>query len=118
MCFLSMYICPFSLLLILSVSIRAYGAQQPFTDELMKKIDHYIKVSRTSYNLNRWISIRVDALGATFATALASYLLIRRSISAANIGFSLNMALEFCTLILWLVRNYNELEVQSNRWVY
>jgi hypothetical protein len=37
--------------------------------------------------------------------------------SAANIGFSLNMALDFCTLILWFVRNYNELEVQSNRWV-
>ena len=83
----------------------------------MKKNDHYIKVSRTSYNLNRWIGIRIDALGALFATALASYLLIRRSISAANIGFSLNMALEFCSLILWLVRNYNELEVQSNRWV-
>ena len=83
----------------------------------MTKIDHYIKVSRTSFNLNRWIGIRIDALGATFATAMASYLLIRRTISAANIGFSLNMALEFCNLILWLVRNYNELEVQSNRWV-
>jgi hypothetical protein len=67
--------------------------------------------------LNRWIGIHVDALGATFATSLASYLLIRRSISAVNIGFSLNMALDFCGLILWFVRNYNELEVPSNRWV-
>ena len=108
---------PFLRSLFFTVSIRAYGAQQPFTNELMGKIDHYVKVSRTSYNLNRWIGIRVDALGATFATALASYLLIRRSISAANIGFSLNMTLDFCVLILWLVRNYNELEVQSNRWV-
>jgi hypothetical protein len=106
---------PFSSFLILTVSIRAYGAQQPFTNGLMKKIDHYVKVSRTSYNLNRWIGIRIDALGATFATALASYLLIRRSMSAANIGFSLNMALDFCVLILWLVRNYNDFEVQSNR---
>ena len=83
----------------------------------MTKIDHYIKVSRTSFNLNRWIGIRIDALGATFATAMASYLLLCRTISAANIGFSLSMALEFCNLILWLVRNYNELEVHSNRWV-
>ena len=81
----------------------------------MTKNDHYIKVTRTSYNLNRWIGMRIDALGATFATALASYLLIRRTISAANIGFSLTMALDFCNLILWLVRQYNELEVQSNR---
>jgi hypothetical protein len=48
---------------------------------------------------------------------LASYLLINRSLNAANIGFSLNMALEFCSMILWLVRLYNEFEVQSNRYV-
>ena len=109
---------PFSWVLIFTtVSIRAYGAQKPFMNEVMEKSDHYIKVSRTSHNLNRWIGIRIDALGAVFAAVLASYLLIRRSISAANIGFSLNMTLDFCTLILWLVRNYNELEVQSNRWV-
>jgi hypothetical protein len=83
----------------------------------MEKNNHYVKVSRTSYNLNRWIGIRIDVLGATFATAMASYLLVRRSISAANIGFSLNMALNLCNQILWLVKNYNELEVQSNRWV-
>ena len=114
MCYLSIHLCLF---LILAVSIRAYGAQRPFTNELMKKIDHYVKVSRTSFNLNRWIGIRVDVLGATFSTALASYLLVRRSLSAANIGFSLNMTIDICTLILWLVRNYNELEVQSNRLV-
>jgi len=81
----------------------------------MTRIDHYIKVSRTSYNLNRWISVRIDLLGATFTAALASYLLVKRSLNAANIGFSLNMALDFCTMILWLVRIYNEFEVQANR---
>ena len=84
----------------------------------MNKINHYVKVSRTSYNLNRWIGIRIDALGAIFTAALASYLLIRRSLNAANIGFSLSMALDFCSIILWLVRGYNELEVQSNRWAF
>ena len=108
---------PFSLFLIFTVSIRAYGAQEPFKNELMTKIDHYIKVSRASFNLNRWIGIRIDALGTIFATALASFLLVRRTISAANIGFSLTMALDFCNLILWLVREYNDLEVESNRWV-
>ena len=108
---------PFSIFLILTVSIRAYGAQEPFKNELMTKIDHYTKVARTSSNLNRWISIRIDALGTIFATALASFLLVRRTISAANIGFSLTMALDFCNQILWLVRQYNDLEVESNRWV-
>ncbi|KAF8803433.1 multidrug resistance-associated ABC transporter [Phlegmacium glaucopus] len=96
------------------VSIRAYGAQQSFRTESMKRLNHYVKVSRTSFNLNRWIGIRIDVLGATFTAALASYLLVNRSLNAANIGFSLNMALEFCTMILWLVRIYNDFEVQAN----
>jgi len=80
----------------------------------LKRIDHFTKVGRTSYNLNRWIGIRIDLLGATFTAALASYLLINRSLNAANIGFSLNMALEFCSMTLWFVRIYNEFEVQAN----
>ena len=104
-----------SFLSIFTVSIRAYNVQQPFRDESMKRIDHYLKVARTSYNFNRWISIRIDALGATFTTAIASYLLIRKSLNAANMGFSLNMALDFCSMILWLVRVYNDFEVQANR---
>ncbi|KAF8966908.1 multidrug resistance-associated ABC transporter [Flammula alnicola] len=96
------------------ISIRAYGAQQFFKTESLKRIDHFTRISRMSYNLNRWISIRIDLLGATFIAGLTSYLLVRRTLSPANIGFSLNMALEFCSMILWLVRWYNEFEVQAN----
>jgi hypothetical protein len=100
---------------LISVSIRAYGAQKFFKTESLKRIDHFTKVARTSYNLNRWIGIRIDLLGSSFTAALASYLLINRTVSAANIGFSLNMALEFCGMIIWLVRWYNDFEVQANR---
>ena len=68
-----------------------------------------------SYNLNRWIGVRVDVLGATFTTALASYLVYGPSIGAGNTGFSLNMVVEICSMILWCVRSFNDFEVQSNR---
>ncbi|KAF8885695.1 multidrug resistance-associated ABC transporter [Gymnopilus junonius] len=96
------------------VSIRAYGAQQFFKTESLKRVDRYLRIARTSYNLNRWIGIRIDLLGASFTTALASYLLIRKTLNPANVGFSLNMSLEFCSMILWLVRCYNDFEVQAN----
>ena len=99
-------------------SIRAYGAETAFKLESLKRSDHLLKVSRTSYNLNRWVAIRIDLLGATLTASLASYLLIRRTLNAANVGFSLNMALDFCAMIIWLVRCYNEFEVQSNRHVH
>ncbi len=98
------------------VSIRAYGAQEAFKKESLRRIDHFTNLSRVSYNLNRWIGIRIDLLGATFTAALASYLLITRKINAANTGFSLNMSLEFCAMVLWLVRWYNEFEVKANRY--
>ncbi|KAF8958075.1 multidrug resistance-associated ABC transporter [Flammula alnicola] len=96
------------------VSIRAYGAQDKFKAESLVRINHYTRVSRMSYNLNRWIGVRIDALSASFTVALASYLIYSPSIGASNTGFSLNMAVEFTTLILYLVRIYNEFEVQSN----
>ncbi|TFK34800.1 multidrug resistance-associated ABC transporter [Crucibulum laeve] len=95
-------------------SIRAYGAEEQFKVESLKRIDHYSRVARISYNLDRWIAVRIDGLGALFTTALAFYLVQRRSTSSANIGFSLNLAVDFCVMLLWLVRFYNEFEVQAN----
>jgi len=71
--------------------------------------------------LNRWVSIRIDAAGTTFSTLLAIYLVygtgaVQKPGSAANIGFSLNMAIGFSTMILWWVKRLNEFEVSGNRY--
>ncbi|PPR05039.1 hypothetical protein CVT24_010185 [Panaeolus cyanescens] len=95
-------------------SIRAYGAQNAFKNESLVRIDKYSVIARASYDLNRWIAIRMDLLGASFTACVASYLLAVRPTSASNIGFALTQALEFCTMILYLVRGWNELEVQAN----
>ena len=70
-----------------------------------------------SYDLNRWINFRVDALGAFFTASLAAYLTYGGTVSAANVGFSLNRAMEFCTMVLFVVRIYNGFQVESNRCV-
>ncbi|KAF8908922.1 P-loop containing nucleoside triphosphate hydrolase protein [Gymnopilus junonius] len=96
------------------VSIRAYGAQNAFSEESLKRIDHYCRAATISFNVNRWIGQRIDILGAAFTSALAFYLVYGGNVGAANTGFSLNMAASFCIYIFWLIRIYNELEVQSN----
>jgi hypothetical protein len=70
-----------------------------------------------TYDLNRWIHFRVDALGAVFTASLAAYLTYGGTVSAANVGFSLNRAMEFCTMVLFVVRIYNGFQVESNRCV-
>jgi len=57
----------------------------------------------------------METLGALFSCGLAFYLVYGPRVGSSNTGFSLNMALEFATSILWLMRGFNEFEVQSNR---
>ncbi|KAF5338427.1 hypothetical protein D9758_012247 [Tetrapyrgos nigripes] len=95
-------------------SIRAFGAQKAFMEESLKRIDKFSRAARTFYNLNRWVSVRITALGAMFSAGLAAYLVYFRDQTAANTGFSLNMAVGFSSLILWWIRNLNEFEVQGN----
>ncbi|PBK89786.1 P-loop containing nucleoside triphosphate hydrolase protein [Armillaria gallica] len=94
-------------------SIRAYGAQNAFIRESMLRIDKYTRTGRTFYNLNRWIDVRIDALGGLFSACLAAYLVYFQDIEAFNVGFSLNMAIGVSSMILWWVRCVNQFEVQG-----
>ncbi|KAI0371499.1 multidrug resistance-associated ABC transporter [Pilatotrama ljubarskyi] len=98
-------------------SIRAYGAQEQFRKESFRRVDRYVRAARTFYNLNRWVSVRIEALGALFAACLAAYLVYGSHARAANTGFSLNMAgksdLGFSGMILWWIRILNEFEVNG-----
>ena len=73
-------------------SIRAYGAQAQFRAESYRRLDKYVRTARTFYNLNRWVSVRIESLGALFAACLATYIVYGTDARAANTGFSLNMA--------------------------
>ncbi|KAF9553714.1 multidrug resistance-associated ABC transporter [Agrocybe pediades] len=96
------------------VSLRAYGAQIPFTKESLRRTDFYLRVARISFNLNRWIGVRISILGSIFQAALATYLVYGHKIGSANTGFTLALAAEFCSVILYWVRFYNDFEVQAN----
>lgn len=81
------------------------------------RIDKYVRITRVAYNLNRWIAVRIDILGQAFFSALACYLVYGKSIGASNTGFSLNVAAELFSMLLVVVRFFNDFEVQSNRCV-
>ncbi|KAH9019330.1 hypothetical protein EDB83DRAFT_2508434 [Lactarius deliciosus] len=96
-------------------SIRAYGAQLAFREESYRRIDRYSRAGRSFYNMNRWISLRIDFLGGMFAAGLAAYLIYvpnARSLPS-DTGFSLTMAIGFSGMILWWVRIFNDFEVNK-----
>lgn len=95
------------LLILFQASVRAYGAQRAFRLESYRRIDRYSRAARTNYNLNRWISTRIETLGAVFASGLGTYLLYgpgSRTMLASNIGFALAMAIQVNTMLLACVR--------------
>ncbi|KAF7368478.1 Multidrug resistance-associated ABC transporter protein [Mycena venus] len=96
------------------VSIRAFGAQAKFTSESLARIDIYTRAARNYYNLNRWVSVRIDILGAAFSAGLAAYLVYIKHTSAGDSGFLLNMAITFTQMLLGAVRVANRFEVEGN----
>ncbi|KAJ6594858.1 P-loop containing nucleoside triphosphate hydrolase protein [Mycena capillaripes] len=96
------------------VSIRAYGAESKFSIESLARIDRYTRAARNYYNLNRWISVRIDLMGSIFSAALATYLVYIKRTSAGDTGFLLNQSITFTQMLLWVVRITNEFEVQGN----
>ncbi|WVR03866.1 hypothetical protein IAU60_000864 [Kwoniella sp. DSM 27419] len=96
------------------VSIRAYGAQQKLRNEAQRKADKYTRAATAFYNLNRWVTIRIDMLGGLFASSLAAFLVYGPRLDASTSGFALSQAISFSAYILWWVRLVNEMEVQGN----
>ncbi|KAH9166805.1 hypothetical protein EDB89DRAFT_2245995 [Lactarius sanguifluus] len=90
------------------ISIRAFGAQLASREESYRRIDRYSRANRSFWNMNRWITLRIDFLGGLFAASLAAYLIYvpnERSLPS-DTGFSLTMArfpVGFSGLILWWV---------------
>ncbi|KZS96558.1 P-loop containing nucleoside triphosphate hydrolase protein, partial [Sistotremastrum niveocremeum HHB9708] len=96
------------------ISIRAYGAQEAFRKESIKRIDNYTRAARTYWNVNRWIGFRMDTLGGIFTGVIAAYVVYWRNLSSGNVGFTLVLMTGFSFQLLMWIRMYNEIEVQGN----
>ncbi|KAJ7735181.1 ABC transporter type 1, transmembrane domain-containing protein [Mycena metata] len=96
------------------VSIRAYGAQPKVNAESLTQIDRYTRAATNFYNLNRWVIVCIDRLGALLSGSLAAYLVYIKRSSAGQAGFSINQAITFISHLLMAVRVTNNFEVQGN----
>jgi ABC-type multidrug transport system fused ATPase/permease subunit len=97
-----------------SVSIRAYGLEDHVRSESIRCTDRYSRAARTFNTVDKWASVRMDAIGTVFILGLTTYLVYGpQGANPSEIGFSLDMAFGFARLILWLVININETQSTS-----
>lgn len=86
---------------------------QSFADLLARRLRAFNRSSETNFNLNRWVSMRID-LATAIVTTIAGVIAISKIgvISAGLVGFSLTNATHLSEFILYMVRMANELEVE------
>ncbi|KAH9932906.1 P-loop containing nucleoside triphosphate hydrolase protein [Fomitopsis serialis] len=89
-------------------AMAGLGTQESYT-----RIDKFTRAARSFYVLYQWIAIRVDALAALFTTGLGIYLIYGPPQNPSAIGFSLNMAVQFSSLIIWWIKLSNELQISG-----
>ncbi len=97
----------------IEVSIRAYSAQELFRKGIKKRADALVRASFTFYDINRWVSVRIDSLGGLFAAAVTVYFVYFSGVQAGYVGFTLTLVFSFSQYVLIWVRFYNVVEVQG-----
>ncbi len=95
------------------VSIRAYSADAIFRKGLKKRADTLVRASLTFYNVNMWVSVRIDSLGCLFAVAVTIYFVYFSNVQAGYAGFTLSMVFSISQYVLYWVRIYNLVEVEG-----
>ncbi|KAG0213872.1 hypothetical protein BGX28_003296 [Mortierella sp. GBA30] len=96
-------------------TIRAFGVESRFMEEILVKLDNNNAPYYFLWMCNRWLSIRVDFMGALVSFIAGVLILVNlEDLDASWAGLSLGSAMNFMGLIYWLVRIYTEMEMSLN----
>ncbi|KAG0234216.1 hypothetical protein BGX31_004638 [Mortierella sp. GBA43] len=96
-------------------TIRAFGMESRFMEEVLVKLDNNNSPYYFLWMCNRWLSIRVDFMGAMVNFSAGILILFNLdTLDSGWAGISLGSAINFMSLIYWLVRVYTEMEMALN----
>lgn len=96
-------------------TIRAYGDERRFIRENLAKINTQHRPFMYMWAANRWLSFRVDVLGALVAFFTGAFVIIGVGrIDAGAAGLALTYAVTFTENLLWFVREYSANEQNIN----
>lgn len=85
-------------------TIRAYGDSGRFIRNVFRLIDTNNRPFLSLWQVNRWLSVRVDVLGALVTLTACLFVVLSKGIDAALAGFVVSFAIGIADRTLWLVR--------------
>ena len=81
---------------------------------MFEKVDAHASAFWHIWLFNRWMSLRLNIIGASFAIVIAALVVASKTIDASLAGFALSFALQYTSAIIWTLRSYAGLEMEMN----
>ncbi|KAI8844889.1 hypothetical protein BC829DRAFT_445862 [Chytridium lagenaria] len=105
----------FSESLVGASTIRAYGAEQRFQTESLRRVNLNHRAYLYLWCANRWLGVRISTVaGLVIFTAAGITVLSRQTIGPGLAGISLIWSLNFSDYLIWLIRVHAGLEMSLN----
>ena len=81
---------------------------------MFKNIDDHARATWYRYLFNLWMMLRLNAVGALFATLVGVVIVWKSDIDAPLAGFALSFALQYTVAIEWAIRQYSSTQMSMN----
>ncbi|KAL6716631.1 hypothetical protein ACLMJK_006199 [Lecanora helva] len=94
-------------------TIRAFDSADAYLERMFEKIDRHCSAYWHVWLFNRWLSFRLNLMGAFFAILVAA-VIVYSGIDASLAGFALSFALQYSSAVTWTARNYANVELAMN----
>lgn len=96
-------------------TIRAYGDELRFIEENQQKINTHSRPFLYLWAANRWLSFRVDIVGALVSFFSGMFVILSvGTVDAGAAGLAMSYAVTFAENVLWFVRLYAANEQNMN----
>ena len=81
---------------------------------MFKIIDDHARATWYRYLFNLWMMLRLNLIGAVFATIVAVIVVWEQEIDGSLAGFALSFALQFTVAVEWTIRQYSSTQLAMN----
>ncbi|KAH8146106.1 uncharacterized protein LAJ45_09796 [Morchella importuna] len=95
-------------------TIRAFGKSEEYIDKMFKKIDIFSQRTFYVWLFNRWMGLRMSAIGGFFSVIVGAVIVAVPNIDASLAGFALSFALTYTINVIWTIRRYANTELDMN----
>jgi ABC-type multidrug transport system fused ATPase/permease subunit len=95
-------------------TLRAFDKTDTYIKNMFKRVDTHAQSLWYQWLLNRWLSWRLNVIGALFSFIVAALIVSLKGMDAALGGFALGFTLQYTEAVTWLLRNFAAIEIGMN----